>query len=171
LTALAAAKSGQLTTRTDDDTGELTMAPGHGITTGQRLDVFWTGGHRRGMTVGTVAGDVVPIDGGSGDVLPANLTAITAQVPAEEAFNVVGNNLQFLAARASRRGAVSFCDSGNAEHLGFELNPTTGVDGGYQWYTGSGVTNPISGDTIAKVFFSNGSTAGTSNIRAEAGVN
>jgi hypothetical protein len=83
---LAAAKTGTLTTRTDNDTGTLTMTAGHGITTGQTLDVYWAGGQRRGMTVGTVATNSVPIDGGAGDNLPANTTAITAMVPTSVPF-------------------------------------------------------------------------------------
>lgn len=73
---LAAAKIGQLTTRTDSNTGILTMASGHGITTAARLDLYWTGGSRRGITVGTVSGDSVPISGGAGYVLPTAATAV-----------------------------------------------------------------------------------------------
>src|SRR5678815_5092823 len=76
---LAAAKVGQLTTRTDNDTGTLTMVAGHGITTGARLDIFWeeagVKGARYGVTVGTVATNSVPFDLGAGDNLPTNLTA------------------------------------------------------------------------------------------------
>jgi hypothetical protein len=71
---------GSLTTRTDADTGEITMstqiAP-HGITTGEIVDVVWSRGWRLGMTVGTVSGNSVPIDGGEGDDLP---TVASAQV-------------------------------------------------------------------------------------------
>ena len=85
---LAVAKIGQLTTRTDANTGTLTMAASHGITTGARLDIFWTEagvkGARYGVTVGTVSVNSVPIDLGAGDDLPTNLTAVTAFVPIEE---------------------------------------------------------------------------------------
>jgi len=174
-TALAAAKVGALTTRTDANTGELTMASGHGITTGQRLDVYWdvggTKGHRRGMTVGTVASLAVPIDGGVGDDLPADESAITACVPTEEEFLVTGNNAQYILAKASRRGLIVFADSGDVELAAVttELEGSTG--GGYQWYTGNGVTNPLAGDAVAKVFFSNGDSAGTNAMVATVGVN
>lgn len=94
--SIPAAKEGDLTTRTDDDTGSLTMDPGHGITTAAKLDLYWTDPttgaqmSRVNMTVGTVATNVVPIDGGSGDVLPAAATAIRAMVPVVETLNIDG---------------------------------------------------------------------------------
>ena len=53
------------------------MATGHGITTGALVDVYWEGGVRYGVTVGTVNGQAVPLtDSGAGDVLPADETPI-----------------------------------------------------------------------------------------------
>lgn len=77
---VTAAKTGQLTTRTSASVGTLTMAAGHGFNTADIIDLFWTGGKRVGVVVGTVATNSVPISGGSGDDLPANLTAITAML-------------------------------------------------------------------------------------------
>lgn len=74
-------KSGSLTTRTDDDTGTLTMAGGHGITTGQSLILLWEGGSRT-VNAGTVAGNSVPIDGGVGTILPDAATAVSAVLSA-----------------------------------------------------------------------------------------
>lgn len=167
-TILAVAKIGQLTTRTSATVGELTMASGHAITTGQRLDIYWeeagVKGCRRGVTVGTVASLAVPFTLGSGDNLPTNLTAVTAQVPAEEAFLVTGSNVQFIFAKATRRACIVFADASSAElhAIEAELDGTTG--GGYQWFTGNGVTNPLAGDAVAKVFISNGSSAATNAV-------
>ncbi|MBK9128182.1 MAG: hypothetical protein IPM13_10320 [Phycisphaerales bacterium] len=63
-------KRGTLTTRTSDTAGTLTMESGHGIATGNTIHVYWDGGKRIGVTVGTVSGTSVPISGGSGDNLP-----------------------------------------------------------------------------------------------------
>jgi hypothetical protein len=75
------ARTGVLTARTDFDTGTITMDDsGHGITTGQTLAVWWStfgDGQIRGMTVGTVSGKSVPIDGGTGSPLPDVGTAVT----------------------------------------------------------------------------------------------
>ncbi len=174
VTDIAVAKIGQLTTRTDNNTGTLTMASGHGIITGDRLDIYWTEndikGHRRGVVVGTVASLSVPIDLGAGDNLPTNLTAVTAQVPTEEELLVTGDNVQFIACKSSRRGIIVFADVSDVELAAVytELEGTTG--GGYQWYTGNGLTNPLAGDACTKVFFSNGDSAVTNSLIAGVGV-
>jgi len=165
-TALAAAKTGNLTTRTDDDTGELTMDAGHSITTGQRLDVYWDGGRRYGMTVGTVAGNAVPIDGGAGDNLPADESEITAFVPIEENFLFDGDDLQLLVASGTRKGLIVLEDAGGVE-LAIDLDE----DQMFRWDTGDGSANPVVGDDITKAFFSNGDSAGTANLRIAALVN
>lgn len=166
---MAAAKIGQLTTRTDADTGTLTMASGHGITTGARLDLYWDGGCRRGITVGTVSGLSVPFDLGAGDNLPDNLTAITAQVPQEEELLVTGDSVQIIGAKSTRRGQLVFCEDDDTEVLAIEIEATNG--GGYQWYTGNGITNPLASADVAKVYFSNGSSAGTNEMVAAVGSN
>lgn len=155
----AGGKTGSLTTRTDADTGTLTMAGGHGITTGQRLDVYWTEagveGSRRGMTVGTVSVNSVPIDGGTGDNLPTNTTAVIAAVPEENTFVVTGDNVTGLTLWVDGvRGAISVCNASNVELYGKTLTD------GFMWFTGEGPTNPLAGlTTIAKVFMSNVDTA------------
>lgn len=151
---LAAAKSGTLTTRTDNDTGTLTMSSGHGITTGQRLDVYWSGGVRYGMTVGTVASNSVPIDGGAGDNLPANNTAITAMVPQQEDFPVDGADLQSLIVSCESPALVVFRTSAPADIVAAEVT----ADSDYVWFTGSGVDNPFDTDVAATVYLSHGGT-------------
>lgn len=168
---LLAAKTGQLTTRTDNDTGTLTMTTGHGITTGQRLDIYWVDGsgvpgHRRGVTVGTVSGDLVPIDLGAGDNLPANLTNVTAQVPEEDALVVTGNNVKSITVYTPKKGIVVFADGSNVE-LHFRHHPEGGTV--YYWDLNNGDTNPLSGDSVAKLFFSNGDSTGTNDIQVAIG--
>lgn len=161
---LAAAKIGSLSTRTDNDTGVLTMNSGHGITTGARLDVYWTvggvSGRRYGMTVGTVSGDTVPIDGGAGDNLPAALSAVTAMVPDEEAVALTGANAVAIATKCPVGGTVVFATSGNATILAVQATSANPV---YLWSSGDGGTNPLTGQTVAKVFLShpNSSIAST----------
>jgi hypothetical protein len=166
----AVAKVGALTTRTDNDTGELTMSGGHGITDGQRLDVYWSGGSRRGMTVGTVSTNQVPIDGGTGDVLPADETAITASVPVEEEFLLTGNNLTALLFYGSQIGSISLCGADDAEDFGRQVGSDTTVGRSYLWYSTdpNAPTNPISGDAVTKAFISNGSSSTAAEMRVEA---
>ncbi len=65
---------GSLSTRTDDDTGVVTVISdsndGHGITTASTVDVYWQSGQRIGMSVSAVTNKAVTVDGGDGDALP-----------------------------------------------------------------------------------------------------
>lgn len=160
--AVAAAKAGQLTTRGSDTAGTLTMGGGHGITTGARLDLYWTGGSRRGITVGTVSGTSVPISGGAGDNLPTNLTSIIAAVPVEEAFPLDGDEAVVLGAYAGARGQVVFADDADAELLHIPFASA----GGYWWDEDGGITNPLAAAAVAKVFFSHADTTTTREMRA-----
>lgn len=169
--SVAAAKTGNLTTRTNDTDGELTMAASHGITTGARIAIFWTVGGvpgcRRGVTVGTVATNAVPISGGTGDNLPVDESAITACVEVEEAISIDGDNFNCLLAYGEGQGSFSLCGADSAEDFGyhFPLGLQT-----YEWYTNCGIANPIVGDTVTKVYFANGSSAGAKVFRVGATV-
>lgn len=72
--------TGELTTRTDNDTGVITIpnvgTTAHGITTANTVDLVWVGGTRQNMTVTGVAGTAVSVDGGTGTNLPAASTTI-----------------------------------------------------------------------------------------------
>lgn len=149
--SIAAAKAGTLSVRTDANTGTLTMASGHGITTGARLDLYWSGGRRYGVTVGSVSGTSVPIDLGAGDDLPAVDTAITAQVPTSEAVVVTGDDAVSIAVSADQAGTAVFAASDNSTILAVELT-STGLS--YVWTTNDGGTNPFAGASVAKVFLS-----------------
>jgi hypothetical protein len=165
---LAAAKTGSLSTRTDDDTGTLTMAAGHGITTGARIDIYWTGGARRGVIAGTVAGNSVPFGAGApdiglGDVLPSQGTAVTVMVPQEESFTINGTNAgAVLCEVEGARGQIVMAQADNTEEWAIT------VTDGYGWYnTEQGTTNPITGQTlITKVFFSHADSTASRRVRA-----
>lgn len=167
-TAVAAAKTGQLTTRTDANTGELTMAASHGITTGVRLDVYWDGGRRYGMTVGTVATNAVPIDGGAGDDLPANLTQITAMVPIEEALAIDGDEVLAIEYYATQHGTIVLADGSNNLAASAALLGQDGTQRSDVWCTYRNGTNPLAGDTVTKAFFSHGYSDGTADLRVQA---
>lgn len=69
---------GSLSTRTGDTQGVITFAGGNrGLTTSETLDVYWAAGSRLGMSITNVAGALVTVSGGAGDVLPAQNTALS----------------------------------------------------------------------------------------------
>lgn len=169
--SVPAAKAGTLTTRTDDETGTLTMGSGHGITTGAIIDLYWTGGARRGITVGTVSGTSVPIgadDAGAGDVLPAADTAITASTRTNEAFAVTGNNVVAIVFSSDLRGTFVMAGSDDAEDLGAVVGGASEEDRCYVWESTRNGTNPIAGDDITQLFLSNSDStnAATMNVVA-----
>lgn len=158
---LSAAKSGTLTTRTDNNTGTLTMANGHGITTGQIIDIYWSGGVQRTVTVGTVATNEVPIDGGIGDNLPADETAITAVVQKAINLAIDGDNADIIAIvletvdKTIRTAAnVQFLDA--AADVIAEIDLVTNVP--QVWDIEGGSANPFTGDPITNLKASQANT-------------
>lgn len=143
---LPAAKSGTLSARTNDSEGTLTLEAGHGIETGDVIDVYWDGGMRRNVDVGTVAGNDVPISGGAGDVLPAQDTALTAFRQQEIDTDFDGDLLEVLAALLGKRGRVAFHSAGG-EQLSIDLVASEM----WSWFSNRGVANPLAGVAVTHV--------------------
>jgi hypothetical protein len=96
--ALPVSQAGSLTTRTDDNTGEITMSSGdHSISTGDVVDIYWASGVHRGATVGTVDGTAVPIDSGIGDDLPIQGMGISIVPQFAINTHIDGDNLKMIA--------------------------------------------------------------------------
>ncbi len=155
-----AAKPGVLTTRTDNNTGTFTMTAGHGFITNDVCDIFWSGGSRRGMT-GTVTVNSIVFDGGSGDNLPAQDTAVTVCKPVSKAFEVDGDAIENLVVGATgiasgKTGWVVFVDDADVEiaPATLEVDATTRP----QWCEEIGTTNPLAGKLTTVVKFSHGDT-------------
>lgn len=151
---LSAAKSGALTTRSDDNTGTLTMADGHGFTDGQIIDVYWSGGVQRNVVIGTVATNSVPIDSGVGDNLPADETAITAVVQKSINLAIDGDETDILAVvletvdKTIRTAAnVQFRDA-SADIIA-EIDLVANVP--QVWDIAGGSANPFAGDPITNL--------------------
>jgi len=151
---LSAAKTGALTTRTSDTVGTLTMAASHGITTGQIIDIYWSGGVQYSVTVGTVATNEVPISLGDGDVLPADETAITAVVQKSINLAIDGDETDIIAIivetvdKTIRTAAhIQFRDAAADEIA--EIDFVTNVP--QVWDIAGGSANPFTGDPITNL--------------------
>jgi hypothetical protein len=154
---LAAAKTGTLSTRTNDAAGTITGASGHGVTTGAVIDVYWETGQRVGVTVGTVSGTTIPISSGSGDNLPIADTALTLMVPVSESFIVPANSAQSLAVQIpGGKGVVRFRDGSNAVVATYKSYTGSIYNAGWDAVTGG--ANPFDTDAVATILMSNGST-------------
>ena len=159
---LNTAKAGTLSTRTDNNTGTLTLESGHGITDGQIIDVYWSGGVQRTVTVGTVSGTSVPIDGGIGDNLPTAATAITACVQKAINLAIDGDNADIVAViletndKSLRTTAnVQFLDA--AADVIAEIDLVANVP--QVWDIEGGSANPFTGDPITNLKASQASTS------------
>jgi hypothetical protein len=150
--ALPAGHAGALSGRTDNNTAVATLATGHGIQTDAVVDVFWAGGIRYGMTA-TVSGNDVMIDGGTGDDLPATATAVV--VTPQVTFNapIDGDEVEIVTVSSTQRAHVDFRDASAATIKALPLN----ANQQWPWWSGSGGTNPLTGNAITTGKASNGS--------------
>jgi len=163
--SLPAGQAGTLTTRTDDDTGEATLSDTPSVANGDVVDVYWSGGKRIGMDVGVVAGNVVPIDGGAGDALPAQDTAVIVTERVEEtAMKFDGDDMKLLVVSCDQRATVDFEDSTPTSLADVEI---VAANEEYHWADDQGVANPLTGNAVDQIQCSNGSTtAATMKIAA-----
>lgn len=138
------AQAGSLTTRTGNTEGEITLSTGHGIITGQLVDLYWTGGSRRGCTVGTVNVNAVPITAsGSGDNLPSQSSAISVAPTTVSTIDFDAEDLDMIVALNTGSGQLVFRDSLDAELLKVDLTANTA----WLWTLDSGFTNPLANDS------------------------
>lgn len=150
--------AGTLTARTDANTGVATLDTGHGITTSDVVDVFWSGGKRSGMTA-TVDGDAVTVDGGSGTDLPATTTVLRVMKPVSVPFTVDGDEASSIVASSSVEGFIRLYDNTGTPVLvaTFDVGKSRSVI----WQADTGVTNPIAGHITTTARFTHGSSTAT----------
>lgn len=157
---LPAAKAGSLTTRTDDNTGVATLSAGHGLVTSDVVDVYWSGGYRRGMTA-TVATNAVTIDGGAGDNLPLANTAVTLSKQVTlptPAFDGDSCPLWFL--NCNTRVSLDLLDDSDVSVQVLEIPAGEAI----LWIDGQGTTSPIAGNEIGSIVVSNADSSSTTSV-------
>ena len=163
---LPAGKAGTQTAWTDANTFSIT-APGHTLVGGDKVMVFWSESGAPKMhhnaTVGVVAGDVVPLDLGSGDNMPYSpglAVVITKEVSIDVDFD--GDLLQLIAVTALNRVGVRFVDSGSATLKAVD-NPAGEL---WKWAKNAGEANPLTGNPVDSIKAANGQSdaATTCNI-------
>lgn len=169
---VAAAKTGTLTTRTDNDTGVIAAQVSHGIVSTNKVSVFWTdpttGAYmaRSAMTA-TVSGNNVTVDGGSGDSLPLATTALKLIKGEEEVLAFDGDNLSALALYSKAPGVIEFLDGSAAVLLTRRLLRSTSGNV-YTWDDEQGDVNPLAGTEVASIRFTHNNSAAANLMRAAA---
>jgi len=145
--------------------GDVVLTEGHGLETGT-YDGHWaddgTGqpGCRYGMS-GTVDGNTMAIEGGGGDSLPVDDTALVVQVAEVYDQTFDGDNLVLIGASASRQAQIVFWDSDDVALCAIFLS----TGNAYGWAANTGDTTPITGNAVAYTTVSNGSATYTNNIK------
>lgn len=161
---LPAGVAGTLTTRTDNDTGILTVASGHGILDTDYVDVYWSTGKRTTMDVTAVTSTTISIDLGAGDNLPSSSTAVVVVKRVIINKAVDGDNVSAIAlsyecsSTAGLGCAVRAFDAINAggSEVGSTISLTANTPIVYD-ITG-GATNPFTGNPILSFTASNSDT-------------
>ena len=152
---LPAGKAGELTTRTDANTGVVTVESGHGITTSDTVDVYWDGGRRYGVDVTATTGTTISVDLGTGTDLPVVNTdvVIVKQVPIN--VTIDGDNAKIVGVSyevSSNDGfgcRVTFFDATpTAVGAGLDLEPNDPsicdiAGGDTNLYTGNVITSAV----------------------------
>lgn len=157
-----AAQPAVLTTRTNNTSGTLTMTNNnHGITTGQRIDLYYSGGQIVNATVGTVSGTSVPIStisavNGS-TTLPIATTAITVGIPVQSVCSCTGNNIQAIILNCPLGNAI-FCFASTGADIAAIVVTAGNV---YSWNTTDTGANPLASSTPATVWMSHNYTSGS----------
>ena len=152
--SIDAGKSGTLSTRTDNDTGVVTVASGHGIVDTDTVAVFWDGGSRYNVDVTATTSTTISIDVGTGTNLPVATTAVVISKQSIHNVAITGDRLEVFAVGSRVRSSVEFWSSAPTSLLRYDI--ATGE--GRAWVKTTDVTNPLAGVTVATVRVANGST-------------
>lgn len=165
---LPAGKAGTLTTRTDNDTGIVTVASGHGMTDADTVDLYWSGGRRYGVDVTATGATTISFDLGAGDNLPVETTpvVIVKQVAINVALDgdniqVLGLSFEFASPAITDDGHVTFKDAAGdvIAQLDLEANTPQIYD------VAGGQANPFTGDPITNAYASNGCSSSAATLK------
>ena len=162
---VAPGKAGTVSLRTDNNTGELTMGAGHGINTGDILNIHWRIGTtnycQRKVTAGTVAGNTVPVDLGVGDDLPVLTTAVVVSVQRVEKVTANAAGLQIMGLLAQDLTGVAV----EGVQLEFKTgagtvaySPLLKLGDLVQSDVAAGEANPLGATDIATITMTNGNS-------------
>lgn len=170
--ALPVGNAGTLSTRTDDETGTLTLGAGHNITTGAIIDLYWATGARYGILVGTVSGTSVPIgadDSGTGDVLPTQATAIVAtERVVIGPVTLDGDNMSLaivcldIGSETTGKGHIECQDAADDVIAALDL---VGNEPQILVQSETNLTNALTGDVITEIHASNGSATVAATLK------
>jgi hypothetical protein len=153
--------AGALSTRTDADTGIVTVASGHGITDADTVDIYDATGQllRKDMDVTATDATTISINAGTGTDLPVATTALKVakqKTIAPVFFDTSGIQLfgiELKVPGATSQGRANFLDSGPTTVGDKTLTANSGLIS----HVAAGADNPLTGDAVS-IICSNGSS-------------
>lgn len=154
---LAPGSGGSVTVQTNTTSGTVVMASTtHGVTTSDRVDLYWTGGSIYGANAATVSGATLQINGAHGSNFPAVGTTVTVVKPTSAAMSVTGNDVVAAAGYSTLQGTdlggyVVYTNSTGTALLAMALSPSQPASN----QIGS---TGFAGGTVAFVYMSHGAT-------------
>lgn len=159
------AKSGTLTTRTDDDTGVVTVATGHGITDADTVDIYTAAGEllRKDCNVTATTSTTISIDAGSGTALPVTSTVLivgkqVAFLPTILSDKIQLFALQLVLAGATTKGRAVFFTAAPAVAGSGDGDFTLVANQGQIYNVAGGQANPLDGDDVVSAAASQANT-------------
>lgn len=158
---VAAAIAGELTTRTDNDTGVVTVASGHGILDTDTVDLYDEDGAllRKDVDVTAVSATTISINAGSGDNLPAANEVVNVAKQQTLNCNIDGDAIQIIGVILEVPGATSEGRALFEDAAGDDIADLTLVANKSQIsHVAAGASNPFAGDPITVARISNGNT-------------
>lgn len=153
---LPAAQLGELTTRTDNDTGIFTLNDSAvpTVTTSDTVTVSWNTGARHGMTVTAIGANTISVDGGSGDNLPTVNTENV--IIAEEStldVNLTGNDIVVFAVSSPTLTYMDFQEASGTTPSITAFDQPAGE--GFMWWEDSQFDNPFETVNLGSLIFAN----------------
>jgi len=144
---------------TAGESGVMTLASGHGITSADTVAVIWSSGFRYGCTVSSYDSTSVTLTGGAGDTLPTS-GAVVVSVQQEIDLAFSGTQMKALSIGADIGIIATLEDSG-----GVKLAKQITSGEAYQWNESNGEVNPVTGDDIVKAhIYAQSTIEGTAKI-------
>lgn len=128
-----AAKPSTLILKSGDDEGAIS-APDSGMEYSALVDIWWTGGLRRGMTAEMDSMGNIAISGGNGDALPAESTAVLISIPI----------IRKLGIKRAREDCIAYASEGDGyfdlvDYSGYTITRRVSAGSTYLWEEGSGI--------------------------------
>jgi hypothetical protein len=137
----------------------ITMPTGHGFTDGQVVCVSGTFGAYYNGTISLSGQNTITVTGGAGDTLPTS-GAVVVSLQVEIDMGFLGTNMAVISVGGDIALETTLETSGAVQ-----LVKATAANASYQWDSGSGDVNPITGDAIVKAHvYNRGVAAGTITI-------